>query len=131
MVKLIEYNKCYSNEIDRLRNLQAEKYKNFTKDKFDDPVNNVSASIIANDGLVVGAGFLHIIPEAILILDPRLPKYIKGEAVDIALKEAKKQAILAKFDGITAFTYNDENFNQVLVHRYGFCDAGTAFYLEL
>lgn len=104
-------------------------YCNFPFPDVNSPLIISRGTIIDNEGNVVGAGFLKIISEAIVIINPELDKRTIGHALDEIYLTGYMEAEKKGCDGLHAFIYDNESFVKVLKHRYNFKDAGHALSL--
>jgi len=130
MIELVKYDPKYDTDLERIQSLTPEKYHNFTKENYASPLN-IARCIVLEDGKVIGAAFLKIIAEAIIILDLGCERSIRAEALDKIFKRGIMEVQLAGLDGIHAFTFDSPEFDKVLEHRFKFEKAGNAFFLVL
>ncbi len=122
-------------KVTKLRKSHVKRLIEFNSEKFPfpdlgNPLYIIRGSLIDNSGNVIGAGFIKLTSEAIIILDPTLSKLSKATAI-YKLFEAAKKAMLSKgIDGTHVFP-DSELYARFLKKRLGFVDAGNALYLRL
>lgn len=112
----------HDNEHDKI----LRSYTNFPYPDVASPLIISSGTILDSDNNVVGAGFLKLIGEAIVIINPELDKRTIGHALDEIYLIGYMKAEENGLDGIHAFIYDNEKFVRVLKHRYNFIDCGHA-----
>jgi hypothetical protein len=125
MIEIIKYATSHNSIIQEL----CDKMGKFNFPDLSSPLIVESATLSSN-GIIIGAGFLRMSAEAILIINPDLSKTVRGQALDAAFLESRKRAELRGFDGIHAFVKNNPEFAKVLQNRYKFVATEPGFYLE-
>lgn len=116
--KVIPYHKIHEQTL--------RSYTDFPFPDTNSPLILSSGTIIDSNNNVVGAGFLKLIGEAIVIINPKLDKRTIGHALDEIYLTGYMKAEENGLDGIHAFIYDNEQFVRVLKHRYNFIDCGHA-----
>ncbi len=122
-------------KVTKLRKSHVKKLIKFNSEKFPfpdlgNPLYIIRGSLIDNSGNVIGAGFIKLTSEAIIILDPALSKLSKATAIYKLFEVAKKAMLSKGIDGTHVFP-DSELYARFLKKRLGFVDAGNALYLRL
>ncbi len=87
---------------------------------FSNPLINVGSSVIENeDNLIVGAGYLRPIVEAIMYLDLGQSSRVKIESLKLMLRDAEFFADKFGMSELHLFTEN-EKFRHILMKHFGF-----------
>ena len=96
----------------------------------DDPLSIVSGSIFDNDNLL-GAGFIKLVGEATIVLNPSLSIKQKSEILRLLFAEGRARSYLKGLDKLVAFTANPL-YARLLKKRFDFDDnSGIGLQLKL
>src|SRR5579863_2427808 len=66
---IIDYKSTHKETLERLLSLSPEKYRNFNSNDFDNALH-IAKGVVINNNEIIGAGFLKVVPEAIVIINP-------------------------------------------------------------
>jgi len=105
-------------DLERIREIHR-KYHNFP---FSNPHFNVGSSVVENEeGLIVGAGYLRPIVEAIMYLDLSQSSRTKVEALRLMIRDGIKFADSMHLPEIHLFA-EDDKFREILKKHFDFVE---------
>ena len=122
-------------KVTKLRKSHVKLLKEYNNSKFPfpnlaSPLYIIRGAIVDKDNNLLGAGFIKLTAEAIIILDPKIGKINKATAIYKLFDAARRGMVKKGLDGVHAFT-NDVNFQSFLKKRFGFEKSDDALYLRL
>jgi hypothetical protein len=95
------------------------------------PKDSLLQCAITSEGVLCGAGFVEIIGEATIVLNPALPLIDKSEVIRHLFAKGREESLKENINKWVVFTDN-KIYAQFLKKRFGFTDSsGIGLQLEL
>lgn len=120
MFKIIKFHKEHLTAIEQI----AKENNKFNLPDISSPLILLRISIVDEEGVIVAAGFLKLIGEAILTIDKNLTISKKAEIVSMFHKVGTRAAKKKGLDEINAFITEDKSFVNFLLKRLDFVESG-------
>lgn len=105
-------------------------YQDFYSESFPLDLSNTLNHVVADNGKIVGFGWLQVIVEANVILDQNVSDRVKFEALKQIIENGKQVAVSNNFDQLHVFTKEDK-FSNILQKHLNFKESHKCLILNL